>query len=54
MADAPAVVAVRSVTFGYGREVVLDGRTKEILAWINGSREFDDYRTAIDAALGAP
>ena len=37
-----------------GTIVVLDGRTKEILAWINGSRDFDDYRTAIDAALGAP
>jgi hypothetical protein len=36
-----------------GTIVVLDGRTKEILAWINGSRDFDDYRAAIDAALGA-
>jgi hypothetical protein len=39
--------------FATGTIVVLDGRTKEIAAWINGSRDFDDYRTAIDAALAA-
>lgn len=38
-----------------GSIVVLDGRTKEVTASINGSRDFADYRTAIDAALaGAP
>ena len=36
-----------------GTIVVLDGRTKEILAWINGSRDFDDYREAVDAAIDA-
>jgi hypothetical protein len=36
-----------------GTIVVLDGRTKEILAWINGSRDFDKYRQAIDAAIDA-
>jgi thiol-disulfide isomerase/thioredoxin len=34
-----------------GSILVLDGQTKEILAWINGSREFADYEAAIDAAL---
>ena len=38
-----------------GSIVVLDGRTKEVTASINGSRDFADYRTAIDAALaGTP
>jgi thiol-disulfide isomerase/thioredoxin len=37
-----------------GTIVVLDGRTKEVAASINGSRDFADYRTAIDAALAAP
>ena len=38
-----------------GSIVVLDGRTKEVTASISGSRDFADYRTAIDAALaGAP
>ena len=36
-----------------GTIVVLDGRTKEILAWINGSRDFDEYRKAIDSAIDA-
>jgi hypothetical protein len=36
-----------------GTIVVLDGRTKEILAWISGSRDFDEYRQAIDAAIDA-
>jgi thiol-disulfide isomerase/thioredoxin len=39
--------------FATGTIVVLDGRNKEILAWINGSRNFTEYRTAIDAALAA-
>lgn len=36
-----------------GPILVLDGRTKEIVAWINGSRDFAEYRTAIDSALAA-
>jgi len=36
-----------------GTIVVLDGRTKEVTASINGSRDFADYRPAIDAALAA-
>ena len=36
-----------------GTILVLDGHTKEIVAWINGSRDFADYRAAIDAALTA-
>jgi thiol-disulfide isomerase/thioredoxin len=34
-----------------GTVVVLDGRTKEVTASINGSRDFAEYRAAIDAAL---
>jgi thiol-disulfide isomerase/thioredoxin len=34
-----------------GIVVVLDGRTKEVLSEIGGSRDFDDYRVAIDAAV---
>ena len=34
-----------------GSIVVLEGRTKEVTASINGSRDFGDYRAAIDAAL---
>ena len=34
-----------------GTIVVLDGRTKEVTASINGSREFAEYRAAIDATL---
>ena len=34
-----------------GSIVVLDGRTKDVTASINGSRDFADYRVAIDAAL---
>lgn len=37
--------------FATGPILVLDGRTKKIVAWINGSRDFADYRTAIDSAL---
>ena len=39
--------------FATGTILVLDGRSKEIVAWINGSRDFADYRAAIDAALAA-
>ena len=36
-----------------GTIVVLDGRTKEVTASINGSRDFAEYRAAIDAALSS-
>jgi hypothetical protein len=36
---------------GAGTIVVLDGRTKEVTASIRGSRDFADYRAAIDATL---
>jgi thiol-disulfide isomerase/thioredoxin len=34
-----------------GTIVVLEGRTKDVTASINGSRDFADYRAAIDAIL---
>jgi hypothetical protein len=34
-----------------GTIVVLDGRTRQVTASINGSRDFAEYRAAIDAAL---
>ena len=34
-----------------GTIVVLDGRTKEVAASINGSRDFAEYRAAIDTVL---
>jgi thiol-disulfide isomerase/thioredoxin len=34
-----------------GTIVVLDGRTKEVTASISGSRDFSEYRAAIDASL---
>jgi thiol-disulfide isomerase/thioredoxin len=34
-----------------GTIAVLDGRTKDVTASINGSRDFAEYRAAIDAAL---
>jgi thiol-disulfide isomerase/thioredoxin len=39
--------------FATGPILVLDGRSKEVLAWISGSRDFEDYRAAIDAALAS-
>jgi thiol-disulfide isomerase/thioredoxin len=39
--------------FATGPILVLDGRTKDVVAWINGSRDFADYRAAIDSALAA-
>ena len=39
--------------FATGPILVLDGRTKAIVAWINGSRDFAEYRAAIDSALAA-
>jgi hypothetical protein len=37
--------------FATGPIVVLDSSTKEVVAWINGSRDFAEYSAAIDAAL---
>ncbi len=34
-----------------GAVLVLDGRTREVTADISGSRDFEEYRVAIDAAL---
>jgi thiol-disulfide isomerase/thioredoxin len=34
-----------------GTIVVLDGRTREVTASIHGSRDFAEYRTAIDAVI---
>jgi hypothetical protein len=34
-----------------GTILVLDGRTKDVTASIHGSRDFAEYRAAIDAAL---
>jgi thiol-disulfide isomerase/thioredoxin len=36
-----------------GTIVILNGRTKQVTASINGSREFREYRAAIDMALDA-
>jgi thioredoxin family protein len=37
-----------------GMIVVLDGRTKEVTASINGSRDFAEYGAAIDGTLKGP
>jgi hypothetical protein len=38
--------------FGWtGTISVLDGRTKKVTTSIHGSRDFDEYRAAIDASL---
>jgi hypothetical protein len=34
-----------------GLVVVIDGGTQEVLSVISGSRDFNEYRTAIDGAL---
>jgi thiol-disulfide isomerase/thioredoxin len=39
--------------FATGSILVLDGKDEHIAAWIAGSRDFADYRSAIDAALAA-
>lgn len=44
--------ALEEIGFATGPVVVLDGSTKEVLAWVD-SRDFDDYRAAIDAAIAA-
>ncbi len=53
-ADRLGLGAVLDETgFATGTILVLDGRSKEILAWISGSRDFAEYRAAIDTALAA-
>jgi thiol-disulfide isomerase/thioredoxin len=37
--------------FATGPILVLDGDDKSIVAWISGSRDFAEYRAAIDSAL---
>jgi thiol-disulfide isomerase/thioredoxin len=37
-----------------GMIVVVDGRTRDVVSAIKGSRDFSGYRAAIDAALAAP
>jgi thiol-disulfide isomerase/thioredoxin len=44
--------ALEEVGFVTGPVVVLDGRTKNIVAWIS-SRDFTEYRDAIDSAIAA-
>jgi len=39
--------------YATGTILVLDGRSGRIAAWLNGSRDFADYRAAIDSALAA-
>ncbi len=39
--------------FATGSILVLDGEDEHIAAWITGSRDFADYRSAIDGALAA-
>ena len=36
-----------------GLVVVLDGRTKEVLAEVGGNAPFEEFGSAIDAALGS-
>jgi thiol-disulfide isomerase/thioredoxin len=44
--------ALEEVAFVTGPVVVLDGRSKNIVAWID-SRDFAEYRNAIDSAIAA-
>jgi len=46
-------VVYDEAAFATGSVLVLDGRGQGIVAWINGSRDFADYRAAIDSALVA-
>jgi hypothetical protein len=39
--------------FATGPIAVLDGRDRHVVAWVNGSRDFADYRAAIESALAA-
>jgi hypothetical protein len=43
---------LEEVGFVTGPVVVLDGRTKNVVAWID-SRDFSEYRDAIDSAIAA-
>jgi hypothetical protein len=43
---------LEEVGFATGPVVVLDGRTKDIVAWLD-SRDFPEYRAAIDSAIAA-
>jgi thiol-disulfide isomerase/thioredoxin len=43
---------LEEVGFATGPVVVLDGRTKGVVAWLD-SRDFSEYREAIDAAIAA-
>jgi hypothetical protein len=42
--------ALDEVGFATGPVVVLDGRTKDVVAWLD-SRDFTEYRAAIDSAI---
>lgn len=44
--------ALEEVGFATGPVVVLDGRTKAVVAWLD-SRDFADYRAVIDSAIAA-
>ena len=46
-------VVYDEAAFATGSVLVLDGRGQGIVAWLNGSRDFADYRAAIDSALVA-
>ena len=46
-------VVYDEAAFATGSVLVLDGRGQGIVAWLNGSRDFADYRAAIDSALAA-
>lgn len=39
--------------FATGSILVLDGKNEHITGWITGSRDFAEYRAAIDSALSA-
>ena len=43
---------LEEIGFATGPVVVLDGGTKDVVAWLD-SRDFAEYRTAIDAAIAA-
>jgi thiol-disulfide isomerase/thioredoxin len=46
-------VVYDEAAYATGSVLVLDGRGQGIVAWLNGSRDFADYRAAIDSALAA-
>lgn len=54
-AERLGLVALLDETgYATGSILVLDGRDKRIVAWLNGSRDFGEYRAAIDGALATP